>query len=202
MSGTAISGRASARDICSKGHHSPDVDRLLVIGIGNVLLGDEGAGVHAARRLAGRVGRREGLRILDGGTLGFALAPEIAFCDALIVLDAAELGAEPGAVRCLIDADMDRHLGGTRRSVHEVGLLDLMDIARLSGTLPRRRALIGIQIQAVEWRDGLCSSVDRGVDAAVSLSLQLLDEWSKVPGHGAHADTCGRNRLAPRDTSP
>jgi len=175
---------------------------LLVIGIGNILLGDEGAGVYAARRLAGRVGRREGLRILDGGTLGFALAPEVALCDALIVFDAVELSAEPGTVRCVVNEEMDRHLGGVRRSVHEIGLLDLMDIARLSGTLPRRRALIGIQIQAVEWRDGLCASVDHSVNAAVSLALELLGQWSHVPGHVTRADTHGQDSVLTREASP
>ncbi len=116
--------------------------KTLVLGIGNTLLTDEGVGIVAMRELEARFGAREDMEFLDGGTLSFTLAVPISECDALLVIDAAELGAAPGSVRSFEGAEMDRFLGANRKSsVHEVGLLDLMSISQLSGHWPEQRAL-------------------------------------------------------------
>ena len=73
--------------------------KILVLGIGNTLLTDEGAGIVAMRELEARFGAREDMEFLDGGTLSFTLAVPISACAALLVIDAAELGAAPGTVR-------------------------------------------------------------------------------------------------------
>lgn len=106
----------------------------LILGIGNSLLTDEGVGVHVVEYLASHHPDIPGVTYLDGGTLSFTLAGPIADHDYLIVIDAARLGEAPGTVRCLQGEAMDRYLTGNRHSVHEVGLMDLFDIARLSGT--------------------------------------------------------------------
>ncbi|MCB1737512.1 MAG: HyaD/HybD family hydrogenase maturation endopeptidase, partial [Gammaproteobacteria bacterium] len=127
--------------------------RTLVLGIGNTLLTDEGVGVFVLHALHRQFGHLPDLDFVDGGTLSFTLASAIEDADYLIVLDAAELNAEPGVVHTFEDAAMDGFLGAPRRSVHEVGLMDLMDIARLTEHVPRRRALIGIQPHCFEWGD-------------------------------------------------
>ena len=99
---------------------------ILVLGIGNTLLADEGVGIVAMRELETQFGAREDMEFLDGGTLSFTLAVPISECDALLVIDAAELGAAPGTVRSFEGEAMDQFLGENRKSsVHEVGLLDL-----------------------------------------------------------------------------
>ena len=95
------------------------------------------------------------LRFLDGGTLSFTLAVPIEECERLIVVDAAVLGEPPGSVRVFEGEAMDRQLSRHAKSVHEVSLADLMDMARLTGRLPQRRALIGIEPALVDWGDGL-----------------------------------------------
>ncbi|MBI4808133.1 MAG: HyaD/HybD family hydrogenase maturation endopeptidase [Nitrosomonadales bacterium] len=130
--------------------------KILVLGIGNTLLIDEGVGIFAMRELETRYGQRDDMEFLDGGTLSFTLAVPIAECDALLVIDAAELEAAPGTVRSFEGAEMDRFLGASRKSsVHEVGLLDLMSISMLSGRWPQRRALIGIQPAVIDWGEEL-----------------------------------------------
>src|SRR3990172_6228397 len=100
--------------------------RTVVLGIGNTLLGDEGAGVHALRALEARAVDLPDVEYLDGGTLSFTLAAAIEEADRLIVLDAAQLNAVPGTVQLFEDDAMDRFLGSRRKaSVHEVGLIDL-----------------------------------------------------------------------------
>ncbi|WP_124950187.1 hypothetical protein [Sulfuriferula thiophila] len=82
------------------------------------------------------------------------------------------------AVRAFVGADMDRFLGVNRkRSVHEVGLLDLMAVAHLAGHLPERRALIGIQPDIVGWGDAPTTAVAQAIPQACSLTLDLIAAW-------------------------
>jgi hydrogenase maturation protease len=150
----------------------------LILGIGNVLLRDEGAGVHVVRQLASRLPPREDISILDGGTLSFALAEAIENASQLIVIDAAQLDAEPGATRVFLGAQMDDFVGGNRRcSVHEVSLIDLMAIAILTGKLPEKRALIGIQPHQIDWGDTPSPPVVAAIHQACNQTLQLIKTW-------------------------
>jgi hydrogenase maturation protease len=150
---------------------------VLVLGVGNRLLTDEGVGVHVVEYLAREHPGLAGLTCLDGGTLSFTLAGSIEDADALIVVDAADLAAPPGSLRVYQGAEMDRFLGRARLSVHEVSLVDLMDIARLTGHLPRYRALVGIQPAELGWGDQPSSTVAAAVPAAAAEVLALVRTW-------------------------
>lgn len=151
----------------------------LVLGIGNTLLSDEGIGVHVIQNLARRYGEKSDAVFLDGGTLSFILAEPIAENDNLIVVDAARLGEPAGTVRCFEGVDMDRYLTGNRHSVHEVGLTDLLDIARLSGTFPKRRALIGVEPHFLDWGEELSPQVAPAVQVAAKRVLEFLHQWAQ-----------------------
>jgi len=149
--------------------------KLLVLGIGNTLLIDEGVGIFAMRELEARYGHREDMEFLDGGTLSFTLAVPIAECDALLVIDAAELGEAPGTVRSFEGEEMDRFLGASRKSsVHEVGLLDLMSISLLSGRWPQRRALIGIQPAVIAWGEELSPAVAAALPEVIAKADKII----------------------------
>lgn len=151
---------------------------VLVLGIGNTLLSDEGAGVHAVRSLEAEQPPLEGVHYLDGGTLSFTLAGAIEDSERLIVVDAAELGTPPGTVRCFEGEDMDRFLGGNRkRSVHEVSLLDLLAVVLLAGRLPRYRALVGIQPQLVDWGQDPTPPVRQAIPLACAQVRELIRRW-------------------------
>lgn len=157
----------------------------LVLGIGNTLLSDEGAGIHALNLLQSSHGDLPDLTFVDGGTLSFTLAAYIEDCDHLIVFDAAELNGPPGTVRAMAGEQMDAFLGAARRSPHEVGLLDLFDIARLTGFLPVNRALIGIQPQSIEWGMNPTPPVANALPLAVDQALNLLEKWHGVEQQGS-----------------
>jgi hydrogenase maturation protease len=148
----------------------------LVLGVGNLLLTDDGAGVHAARRFQ-QLACADGLQVLDAGTLSFTLAPLVGAAHRLLIFDAAELHLPAGEVRCFTDSAIDAFLARARPSVHEIGLRDLMDIARLQDSLPEERALIAIQPVTIDWGTSLTPPVDAGVDRAVDLAL----EWLHAP---------------------
>lgn len=149
----------------------------LILGIGNNLLTDEGVGVHVVRYLEEHHAETEGVTFLDGGTLSFTLAEPIAEHDNLIVVDAARFGEPAGTVRCLEGDEMDRYLTGNRASVHEVGLMDLFDISRLSGTFPENRALIGIEPKSLEWGEYPSATVAPTVPQVAAMALELAQRW-------------------------
>jgi hydrogenase maturation protease len=152
--------------------------KTLVLGIGNTLLQDEGAGVHAVRMLAQRVAGRDDIELMDGGTLSFTLAGAIEDARQLIVIDAAQLGSNPGATEVFEGERMDAFVGGNRkRSVHEVSLIDLLMIARLADHLPERRALIGIQPQSVDWGEQPSPPIAAALPHACNHALRLIEAW-------------------------
>ena len=163
-------------------------NKTLVLGLGNTLLGDEGAGVYAVRALQERHAGRADVELLDGGTLSFTLAGPIEDADNLIVIDATQLRDTPGTVRVFEGEDMDRFLGGNRKSsVHEVSLLDLLTIARLAEALPARRALIGIQPEYLDWSDAPTANVARAIPAACDLALELIERWRREQNQSQEA---------------
>lgn len=152
--------------------------KTLILGLGNTLLGDEGVGVHTIHRLRQASMDLGDVELLDGGTLSFILAGPIEEADELIVIDAAQLDSEPGTVRFFKEADMDDFvLSKKNTSVHEVSLSDLLVITHLSGQLPQRRALIGIQPERIDWSDTLTDSVAQAIPSACDLIHELLCQW-------------------------
>jgi len=163
----------------------------LILGIGNTLLTDEGAGIHALNHLQSAYPDIPDLTFLDGGTLSFTLAAWIEDCANLVVFDATELQQPAGAVTTFVGTAMDEFLGTTRRSAHEVGLLDLMDIARITGHLPENRALIGIQPEIMDWGMEPTAAVQNALGTAASEAVSLIRQWqggntdqgNSAPGH-------------------
>lgn len=156
--------------------------RTLVLGIGNTLLSDEGVGIHVIDYLLQQQPPPVGVTYLDGGTLSFSLAGDIEDSDNLIVVDAAQLGDQPGAVQCMTGESMDHFLGTAKRSVHEVGLLDLLDIARLTETLPEKRALVGIQPKIIDWGEQPTAAVSSAIPIAANHINDLISAWHQPVG--------------------
>ncbi len=156
------------------------MNRTLILGIGNSLLRDEGLGIHLLDYLREHHSDETGVTFLDGGTLSFTLAPDIETCENLIVLDAAQFNAAPGTVKLLVGTEMDHFVVRGKRSVHEVGLVDLMSIARLQDCLPRNRALLGIQPAELGWGEMPSDIVSAVIPEAARQVIALLHQWQHL----------------------
>jgi hydrogenase maturation protease len=148
------------------------VQAPLVIGIGNVLLRDEGVGVAVARRVEAARAAGDPIipgstRVVDGGTLGLDLLPMLEDADTVVLVDAVDLQAAPGSVTILRDLDVQAALSG-HVSPHQVGVGDLVATARLLGKLPRRLALVGIQPLDISIGLELSPPVEAAVGPAVA----------------------------------
>jgi len=153
----------------------------VILGIGNILLGDEGVGVHAVRHFQATMPAAD-TEFIDGGTLSFTLVETIEAAEKLVVIDA------PGTVRLFQGEEMDRFVGTSKKSsVHEVSLADLLVISYLTGHLPKYRALIGIQPGMIDWSDELTEPVKQAIPVACEHVLTLIAKWQHL-----------RRRSAPR----
>ncbi len=155
-------------------------NETLILGIGNTLLTDEGAGIHALNYFQLAYPDIPNLTFIDGGTLSFTLAVWIEDCTNLIVFDATELHQPAGTVKTFVGTDMDDFLGSSKRSAHEVGLLDLLDIVRLTEHLPKNRALIGIQPEFMDWGMEPTASVKNALAIAASEAAALINQWQSI----------------------
>ncbi len=149
---------------------------IAVVGIGNSLLTDDGAGIHTLERFA-ESNSDDTIDCIDGGTVGLALLDRLAGLDGLVALDAMKLGKVPGSVTVLQDEAMDSHLRQQKGSVHEVGLSDLMDALRLRGELPHHRALIGIEPADMDWGTEPTEPVAAAIPEAASMAEDLVRTW-------------------------
>lgn len=131
---------------------------LLVLGLGNVLLGDDGVGPAAIARLRAAYDIPDGVRCLDGGTLGLSLLPFLEDARSVILVDAVLEDAPPGTVVRLSGDDVGPAVA-TRLSPHQVGVADLLQGARWHDREPVRIVLLGIVPQSIELGVGLSRPV-------------------------------------------
>lgn len=149
---------------------------IAVVGIGNSLLTDDGAGIHALERFANR-NTDDNVFCLDGGTVGLALLDRLSNLYGIVVLDAMKLGKKPGTVTVLEGEVMDAHLRKQHGSVHEVGLSDLMDALRLRDDLPEKRALVGIEPDDMGWGTWPTPAVAAALPEVSSEANKAIRRW-------------------------
>lgn len=153
----------------------------LVLGLGNLLLGDEGVGVHLVQHLQKQYANLNNVTFLDGGTLSFTLADYIDDADNLIIIDAAQLNDVPGKIAVYEGESMDKFVTGNRnKSVHEVNITDILALSHLSGHLPTHRALIGIQPKYINWSNSLSDAVANAIPKASDITHQLIMKWQQI----------------------
>ena len=151
---------------------------LLVLGLGNVLLEDDGVGAAAVALLLDLYTAPGGVQVLDGGTLGLSLLPYLQSADALILVDAVKADAPPGSL-VRLSGDEVAPAVATRLSPHQVGVADLLDGARWLGRYPGRVVLLGLVPESMHLSVGLSDAVrpsllplvERVVDEARTLGL-------------------------------
>ena len=148
-----------------------------VVGIGNNLLQDDGAGVHALLHFQDHYAD-DSVACLDAGTVGLALMDRLSNLDGIVAIDAMRLGTSPGTITVLDGEAMDSHLRNHHGSVHELGLSDILDALRLCEDLPDRRALVGIEPACMDWGTEPTDAVAAAIPKASGHVRDLVHDWN------------------------
>jgi len=150
--------------------------RVLVLGIGNPLLGDDGIGLRMLDALEARGPWPDNVRLVDGGTWGMSLLPDVIDAERLLVLDAVTTGREPGAIVRGEDDAVPR-LYSRPPSPHQVDLREVLAAAELLGALPSPLVVVGVEPEAIapdDLRIGLSPAAEGALARAVDESERAL----------------------------
>ena len=154
---------------------------ILILGIGNVLLSDEGAGVKAVWELQRDYEMPSGVEVLDGGTSGMELLSSIEEKEHLFILDA--INSEKGSPGSVTRIDLSEEPGFFQNKVspHQLGMSEVLAVTQLTGTQPRNIVLYGIRPLSLETGTELTSEALDGVRAALDLLFRDLGELGVEP---------------------
>jgi len=156
----------------------------VVIGVGNLLLHDDGVGVRVMQALRSAAEHDPeaipGTRFVDGGTLGLDLLPTFEGARSLLLLDAVDLDQPAGTV-CVLRGDDDiLAAGGAWGGCIPGGVGELLSVARLMGWLPEPVALVGIQVSDTTYGEGLSACVAAALPRAVETARDELRELDQL----------------------
>jgi hydrogenase maturation protease len=138
---------------------------VLVLGLGNILLSDEGAGVQAVQELQRRYDCSDIVEFIDGGTTGLDLLPYFEGRSHVFIIDAVKTGSAPGTI---IRIDDPPAYFRSKTSPHQIGLADVLGIAAMTGDLPQNITLFGIEPKqlttGLDLSDEVASNLGRLAD--------------------------------------
>jgi len=173
-----------SKKVVSKVNKKPRVEkdtisqqRIVILGIGNILLSDEGIGVHVANELFKRE-LPENVSVVEGGTDGFRLLNVITEADRLVVIDAVRGGAEPGSIYRFDIDDVKRCPSGFKTSVHQIGILEVIDLSGLIGKTPHT-TIIGIEPKSLEMSMELSPEIRDKMPRIIEIVLEEVSRSLK-----------------------
>lgn len=155
--------------------------RTTVLGLGNLLLSDEGVGVRVVEAAAVELGKRPGVSFLDGGTSTMELLDQLVGIDALIVVYALRGEEPPGTLLRLEGSELAAFFQRTRLSPHQLGLGDLLGALELLEARPRELVLLGIVPESLAHGLELSPAVAAAVPRALRLLAAELDRLGHRP---------------------
>jgi hydrogenase maturation protease len=153
-----------------------DMNRSIVLGLGNILNRDEGLGVHAVRALEAHLGPAAGVEALDGGTIGLGLLNMVEECEHLLILDAADGRRAPGTLIELRRDEIPLY-AGVKLSQHQITFQEVLGLANMRGRLPPHLHLIGVQPADMSLGLDLSPTVAATLPAVLGRARVILTGW-------------------------
>ncbi len=139
------------------------MQRTLILGVGNLILSDDGVGIHAVRLLQEKVIFDESVQVIDGGTCGLDLLQYLEGIDRLIVLDAAKPDHSPGKITRITGEKVPAYLS-IKTSPHEIGLPELLFAAKLSDIYPKEVIIFCVEAHSLDTGIELSPLVESQVE--------------------------------------
>jgi len=155
---------------------------IVVLGIGNLLWADEGFGVRCVEALQARWRFAPHVQLVDGGTQGLYLIPQVHAARRLLILDAVDYGLAPGSLQLVENDAVPRFLGAKKMSLHQTGFQEVLALAQLTGAYPEQVLLIGCQPEQLDDFGGsLRPSVKAALERALDLAVARIAAWGGRP---------------------
>lgn len=162
-----MSGTSAPNATNSKGGDKVSPLKIVILGVGNLLLSDEGVGVHVANELV-KLELPPGVTVVEGGTDGFRLINVITEADRLIVVDAVKGGGAPGSIYRFDINEVQNCPSGFKTSVHQIGILEVINLSGLIGKTPQT-TVIGIEPESLEMGMELSPEVKAKIPRIIEL---------------------------------
>ena len=143
---------------------------ILILGVGNLLLSDEGIGVHVAQRMMHMELPPE-VQVVEGGTDGFGLANVIVQADRMILIDAVKGGGQPGSMYRFDLEDCSPYPDIYKTSVHQISILEVINLSSLIGSTPHT-TIIGVEPACIE----MGMELSPPVEAKIPKVIQMIKE--------------------------
>ena len=150
---------------------------ITILGLGNILLQDEGVGVHAVNMFQERYTVPDYVEIVDGGTAGLDLLQYFEGRDKVLIVDAVDFKEDPGYIGVLENEAIPARFG-TKTSMHHLGLLEVLSVTKLLDSLPRELCLIGIQPKDIELSLDMTTLIWDNMNRLVERIVGKLQEWN------------------------
>ncbi len=161
---------------------------ITILGVGNILMSDEGFGVRVVEYLQANYHFPPGIELMDGGTSGIYLAPVIEDSRRLLIIDVLNMEGPAGGIH-LLSADEMRGAGlQISVSPHQVGLLEIIDLCRLRDKAPAEIRIIGIIPQDLNLSLELSPTLRAKVKPVADMVIKQIEEWTNarvIPGPGS-----------------
>jgi len=148
---------------------------ILILGLGNVLLGDDGIGPSLLGHISEIYRDFPEVECIDGGTQGLALLGYLSGRRAVVILDAFSQGKKPGAVAVLDKAEIFAHSNSRASTAHEGNAGELLAVANLLGDLPERVFLVGVEPERLRTELGLSPSVRAALPPATVCARAVIE---------------------------
>lgn len=156
-------------------------EKVVIMGLGNILCGDDGFGVHVVQRLYEELDLPGNVEVVDGGTRGSALYCHIEAADRLLIFDAVDFGLPCGELARREGPAIPGWIGARKMSAHQNSFAELLAIAGLKNVMPRHCVLIGLQPEQIEFGRGPGALAASRIDEALALGLECLHSWGIFP---------------------
>jgi hydrogenase maturation protease len=148
---------------------------VVVLGLGNPLMADEGIGVYLVERLLESAAEYPAVEFVDVGTGGLSILYQIEGRRKAVMIDCAFMDEPPGAIRRFMPEEVRSTKVLAHQSLHEADLMRIIALARQLGQAPDEIVIFGIQPERVEFRQGLSRTLAERIDEYISMILHELE---------------------------
>lgn len=149
---------------------------ILVLGVGNILLSDDGLGVHTLRAIDAGFDIPDSVLRLDGGVMGLDLIQHICDCTYLLIIDAIDASLLPGSIVRIEGVAIQMALAN-KLSIHQLGIQEVLATCRLMGHLPSHIVMIGMQPESINWGLEMTQTVTSRLDHLIVQVIDQLHAW-------------------------